>query len=120
MIGAGIALALQDVILSVAGWFLIIVRRPFQVGDRIELGGVKGDVIDIRLLQTSLLEIGNWVDADQSTGRIVHCPHSLVFKEPLFNYTKGFEFIWNEIKIPLTFESNWKKGKEIILNSVAE
>jgi len=74
IISAGIALALQEVILSMAGWLLILVRRPFQVGDRIELGGVKGDVIDIRFFQTSLLEIGNWVDADQSTGRIVHIP----------------------------------------------
>lgn len=117
---AGVAIALQQVLLNIAGWLFIIIRRPFDIGDRIEIGGVRGDVIDISLFQSSLLEIGNWVDADQSTGRIVHCPNSLVFKEPLFNYTKGFEFIWNEIKVLLTFESNWKKGKEIILNSVAK
>ena len=93
---AGIALALQEVILSMAGWFLILMRRPFEVGDRIELGGVKGDVIDIRLFQTSLLEIGNWVDADQSTGRIVNVPNSFVFKKEMYNYNRGFEFIWNE------------------------
>ncbi|MDD3375743.1 MAG: mechanosensitive ion channel [Candidatus Omnitrophica bacterium] len=112
---AGVALALQEVILSVAGWFLILMRRPFEAGDRIELGDVKGDVIDIRLFQTSLLEIGNWVDADQSTGRIVHIPNSFVFKKELYNYTRGFEFIWNEIKVLVTFESDWKKGKEIML-----
>ena len=112
---AGIALALQEVILSVAGWFLILMRHPFEVGDRIEVGEVKGDVIDIRLFQTSLLEIGNWVDADQSTGRIVHVPNSFVFKKQLYNYNRGFEFIWNEIAILVTFESDWKKGKEIML-----
>jgi len=115
IIGAGVALALQEVLLCVAGWFHILVRRPFEVGDRIELGGVKGDVIDIRLFQTSLLEIGNWVDADQSTGRIVNVPNSAVFKKENYNYNQGFEFIWNEIKIPITFESDWKRAEEIML-----
>ena len=112
---AGTALALQEVLLSIAGWFLIIGRRPFEVGDRIELGGVKGDVIDIRLLQTSLLEIGNWVDADQSTGRVVNIPNSVVFKKENYNYSRGFDFIWNEIPVLVTFESDWKRGKEIML-----
>lgn len=91
----GIAMALQEVILCMAGWLLILVRRPFEVGDRIEVSGVKGDVIDIRLFQTSLLEIGNWVQADQSTGRIVKIPNSFVFKKETYNYNRGFEFIWN-------------------------
>lgn len=112
---AGLALALQEVILSIAGWFLIIARHPFEIGDRIEMAGVKGDVIDIRVLQTSVLEICNWVDADQSTGRIVNIPNSFVFKNPNFNYNRGFEFIWNEIPIILTFESDWHRGKEIML-----
>jgi len=86
---AGLALALQEVILSIAGWFLIIARHPFEVGDRIELGDVKGDVIDIRVLQTSLLEVGNWVDADQSTGRIVNIPNSFVFKNRILTITGG-------------------------------
>lgn len=112
---AGLALALQEVIMSIAGWMLILVRRPFEVGDRIEINGVKGDVIDIRLFQTSLLEIGNWVDADQSTGRIVNFPNSFVFKSENYNYSRGFEFIWNEIPILVTFESDWKRGQEIMI-----
>ena len=112
---AGLALALQEVILSVAGWFMIIARHPFEVGDRIEMAGVKGDVIDIRVLQTSLLEIGNWVDADQSTGRIVNIPNSAVFKNPNFNYNRGFEYIWNEIPVMVTFESDWRRGQEIMM-----
>ncbi len=113
--GAGIALALQEVILSIAGWLLIMMRRPFSVGDRIEINGVKGDVIDIRLFQTSLLEIGNWVDADQSTGRIVNFPNSYVYKAANYNYSRGFEFIWNEIPILVTFESDWKRGRDIMM-----
>ena len=112
--GAGLALALQEVILCVAGWFLIVIRHPFEAGDRIEINGIKGDIIDIRLFQTSLLEIGNWVDADQSTGRIVNFPNSFVFKHENYNYSRGFEFIWNEIPVLLTFESDWKRGKEIM------
>lgn len=115
---AGLALALQEVILCVAGWALIMVRHPFEVGDRIEIKGIKGDIIDIRLFQTSLLEIGNWVDADQSTGRIVNVPNSFVFKAENFNYSRGFEFIWNEIPILVTFESDWKKAKEIMMRHV--
>jgi small-conductance mechanosensitive channel len=111
----GIALALQEVILCVAGWFHILLRRPFEVGDRIELGGIKGDVIDIRLFQTSLLEIGNWVDNDQSTGRIANVPNSAIFKKENYNYNRGFEFIWNEMKVLVTYESDWKRAEEIML-----
>jgi small-conductance mechanosensitive channel len=112
---AGLALALQEVILCIAGWLLLLIRRPYEPGDRIEIDGIKGDVIDIRLFQTSLLEIGNWVAADQSTGRIVNIPNSFVFKTQNFNYSRGFEFIWNEIPILVTFESDWQKGRAIIL-----
>jgi len=113
--GAGLALALQEAILCIAGWMLILMRHPFEAGDRIEINGIKGDVIDIRLFQTSLLEIGNWVDADQSTGRIVNVPNSFVFKYENYNYSRGFEFIWHEIPILLTFESDWKRGREVMM-----
>jgi small-conductance mechanosensitive channel len=116
VLGAGLTLALHQPITSIAGWLLILVRRPYDTGDRIAIGNISGDVIDIRLFFTSILEIGNWVDADQSTGRIVHCPNGKVFTEPIFNYTRGFEYIWNEIKTVVTFESNWKKAKDIILD----
>lgn len=116
VIGAGLMLALYQPITSIAGWLLILVRRPYEIGDRIAIGKNSGDVIDIRLFYTSMLEIGNWVDSDQSTGRIIHSPNGKVFTEPIFNYTRGFEYIWNEIKIVVTFESNWKKAKDIILD----
>jgi small-conductance mechanosensitive channel len=116
VLAAGLTLALHQPITSIAGWLLILVRRPYETGDRIAIGNISGDVIDIRLFYTSILEIGNWVDADQSTGRIIHCPNGKVFTEPIYNYTRGFEYIWNEIKIVVTFESNWKKAKNIILD----
>jgi len=116
LMGAGLTLALHQPILSIAGWLLILIRKPYETGDRVEVGGIKGDVVDIRLFYTSLLEIGNWVDADQSTGRIIHCPNNKVFTEAIFNYTRGFEYIWNEIKIVVTYESDWKKAKNIMLD----
>jgi len=115
IIGAGMALALQSVLISFVGWIYILVRRPYTIGDRIELGALRGDVIDIRVLHTTLLEIGNWVDADQSTGRIVFLPNSLIFTDKTYNYTQGFPFIWCEIPLTITFESNWQKAKEIML-----
>jgi small-conductance mechanosensitive channel len=115
VIGAGMVVALGDLFLSIAGWFLILIRRPYEAGDRVQIGDVKGDVIDIRLFQTSLLEIGNWVREDQSTGRVVHISNSALFRNPVFNFTRGFEFLWDEIKLVVTFESNWRKAEEIML-----
>lgn len=112
---AGLAVAMHDTIANVAGFFFIEARKPFQVGDRIQLDTFKGDVIDIRLFQFSIVEVGNWVDADQSTGRIIHVPNSMVLRSPLSNYHIGFEYIWNEIPVMITFESNWKKAKELLL-----
>jgi hypothetical protein len=119
LLSAGLAIALQDPIVNLAGWLFIIWRRPFVVGDRIQIGDHRGDVIDIRIFQFSLLEIGNWVDADQSTGRVIHIPNGKIFREAQANYSQGFQFIWNELPVLVTFESNWKKAKEI-LQSVAE
>ncbi|MEM9777747.1 MAG: mechanosensitive ion channel domain-containing protein [Chloroflexota bacterium] len=114
LLSAGVAIALQDPLSNLVGWVFILARRPFEVGDRIELGGVAGDVIDIHLLKFSLLEIGNWVDADQSTGRVIHVPNRMVFNKPVANYTSGVSHIWNEIPIALTFESDWMLAKKLL------
>ena len=111
---AGIAIALHESISNIAGWFFILWRKPFVIGDRIEIGDTKGDVIDLRLFQFSMVEVGNWVEAEQSTGRIIHIPNSQVMKERTANYHGGFNYIWNEIHILVTFESNWKKTREIL------
>ena len=97
-----------------AGWVFINTRTPFQVGDRVQIDNHTGYIIDIRLFQFTILEVGNWVDADQSTGRIIHIPNSAVFKQSQANYSRGFQYIWNEIPILLTFESNWKIAKTIL------
>ncbi len=114
LVSAGIAIALKDPLTNMAGWLFIILRRSFKVGDRIQLGEHAGDVIDIRLFQFVMLEIGKWVDADQSTGRIIHVPNSKIFTQTLANYTAGFQYIWNEIPVLITFESNWQKAKQLL------
>jgi len=114
ILSAGLAIALQDPVTNLAGWIFISLRKPFAVGDRIEIGDHRGDVIDMRLFQFTIVEIGNWVSADQSTGRIIHIPNGWVFKSSTANYTQGFNFIWNELPITVTFESNWEKAKEIL------
>ena len=111
LLSAGVAIALKDPLMNVAGWMHILARKPFDVGDRIEINGVAGDVIDIRIFQFSVLEIGNWVNADQSTGRVLHIPNGMIFNTILSNYTDGFPYIWNELEILITFESNWQKTK---------
>src|SRR3989441_12617332 len=110
---SGLAIALKDPVTNLAGWIFIVWRRPFEVSDRVEIGGHKGDVIDIRLLQFTLNEIGNWVNADQSSGRIIHIPNGKVFTEPVANYDKGFKYIWNEVPVLVTFESDWRQAKAI-------
>ena len=114
LVSAGLAIALGDPITNVAGWIFIFWRRPFTVGDRIQIGEHAGDVIDVRIFQFTILEIGNWVDGDQSTGRMIHIPNRKVFSDPLANYSKGFQFIWNEIPVLITFESDWQKAKTIL------
>ncbi|RKY99873.1 MAG: mechanosensitive ion channel family protein [Candidatus Hydrothermota bacterium] len=115
ILSAGLAVALRETISNIAGWIFILWRRPFEIGDRIQIGEFSGDVIDIRIFEFSILEIGNWVNADQSTGRVIHVPNGLVMKQTLANYSQGFQYIWNEVPVLITFESNWRKAKEILL-----
>jgi small-conductance mechanosensitive channel len=119
LVSAGLAIALKDPVTNLAGWAFILWRRPFVVGDRVQIGKHAGDVIDQRLFQFTLLEIGNWVAADQSTGRMIHVPNGKVFADAMANYTSGFEYIWNEIPVLVTFESDWQKAKGI-LQEIAE
>lgn len=114
LLSAGLAIALRDPVTDLAGWIFISLRSPFDVGDRVEIGTVKGDIIDIRIFKFTVLEIGNWVNADQSTGRVIHVPNHKIFTESIANYTSDFEFIWNEVQVLLTFESDWKKAKKVL------
>ena len=118
ILSAGIAVSLGDPLANLAGWLFIVTRQPFRLGDRIEINEQRGDIVDIGLFQFSMVEIGNWVDADQSTGRLMHVPNAWVFKHSSFNYTLGFEFIWDEIPVTVTFESNWREAKKILTEIV--
>ncbi len=115
---AGLAIALRDPLVNLAGWLFIIIRKPLAVGDRIQIGDFAGDVIDVRFFQFTINEINNWVDADQSTGRIIHIPNGQVFTIAQANYNQGFSHIWNEIGVLVTFESNWEHAKELLIKIV--
>ena len=117
--GAGIAFALQEVIASVAGWLAISAGNFFRTGDRVQLGGIMGDVIDIGILRTTIMECGQWVRGDLYNGRIVRVANSFVFKEPVFNYSGDFHFLWDEIVLPVKFGCDYTLAKSI-LTRVAE
>jgi small-conductance mechanosensitive channel len=120
ILAAGLAFALQEIIGSFAGWLTIISGRPFTMGDRIEAGGIRGDVVDVGVLRTTLMEIGNWLHGDHTTGRIVTVSNAFIFKEPVFNYTAHLHYIWDEITIPVPYESDWQRATTIMLNAVQE
>ena len=118
--GAGIAFALQEVITSIAGWVAVSFGRFYRLGDRIQLGGIRGDVIDVSLLRTTVMECGEWVKADAYNGRIVRVANSFVFKEPVYNYSADFPFLWDEIMVPVKYGSVPKIAREILQNVANE
>jgi small-conductance mechanosensitive channel len=117
--GAGITFALQEVILSFAGWVAIVFGGYYKAGDRIQLGGTVGDVIDVGLIRTTLMEIGQWVNADLYTGRVVRIANSFAFKDPVYNYSGDFPFLWDEIKVPIKYGCDHRLTRKM-LEDVAE
>src|ERR1700722_6233976 len=113
--GAGVVVALQDVIASFAGWFAIGLSDLYTVGHRIQIAEMKGDVIDISVMRTTVMETGGWVSGDLYSGRVLRIPNSYVLKGPIFNYSQGFRFIWDEIKVPLMVNSDQHLAREILL-----
>lgn len=111
---AGIAFALQEVIASFAGWLAVALGGFYGVGDRVQLGGIKGDVIDIGFLRTTIMECGSWVDGDLYNGRIVRVANSFVFKEPVFNYSGDFPFLWDEITVPIKYGSDYERARALL------
>ncbi len=118
--GAGIAFALQEVIASFAGWVAISFGNFYKIGDRVQLGGIKGDVIDIGILRTAIMEIGEWVRGDLYTGRIVRIANSFVFKEPVFNYSGDFPFVWDELILPVKYGSDFRLARAILEETAQE
>jgi small-conductance mechanosensitive channel len=120
ILAAGLAFALQEVIGSIAGWLTILSGRPFTIGDRIETGGIRGDVVDVGVLRTTVMEIGNWLHGDHNNGRIVTLSNAFIFKEPLYNYSAHLRYVWDEVLVPVTYESNWQRAVEIMQEAAKE
>jgi small-conductance mechanosensitive channel len=118
LVGAGIAIALQDVVKNFIGGIMILVNSIYGVGDRVEINQKYGDVIDISILYTTLLETREWVAGDQATGRLVTVPNGAVLSGTIQNYSKDFDFIWDEIAIPITYDSDWNEAATKILDIV--
>jgi small-conductance mechanosensitive channel len=111
---AGVAFALKDVITSVAGWVSISAGGFYKTGDRIQLAGIRGDVIDVGVFKTTLMEIGQWVNSDLYNGRIVRVSNNLVFTESVFNYSADFPFVWDEFTLPIKYGSDLVLAQELL------
>jgi small-conductance mechanosensitive channel len=118
--GAGVVVALQDVIASFAGWFAIGLSNLYTIGHRIQIGDMKGDVIDISIMRTTVMETGSWVSGDLYNGRVLRIPNSYVLRGPIFNYSQGFRFVWDEIKVSLTASSDPHLAKETLVRVAKE
>lgn len=117
---AGIAFTLQELILSIAGSIYIFLVKVYKPGDRIEINGLKGDVIDVDSIYTTLMEIGQWVSSDNYSGRIVKLSNAFVFKGPIYNYSQDFPFIWDELNLPIRYGSDMDLAKSIIIKIASE
>ncbi|TXD81580.1 mechanosensitive ion channel [Subsaximicrobium wynnwilliamsii] len=120
LFSAGVAFTLQELILSVAGSLYIFIVKVYAPGDRIELHGIKGDVIDVDSIYTTMMEIGQWVESDNYSGRIVKLSNSFVFKGPIYNYSKDFPFIWDQFSLPIRYGSDMELAKSIVINIASE
>lgn len=117
--GAGIAFALQGVIMSIAGWLAIVFGDYYKTGDRIKIKDIRGDVIDIGVFRTTLMECGEWVNGDLYNGRIVRFANSNVFTDVVTNYSDDFPFLWDEMTVPVRFGSDPAMARKIILDAVS-
>ncbi|MGF1473204.1 MAG: mechanosensitive ion channel family protein [Rubrobacteraceae bacterium] len=127
LFSAGVAFALQNVLGSFAAWIGILTGKVFRAGDRVMMGGVRGDVIDVSPLRTTIMEIGSagsqessetWINARQYTGRVVTVSNKVFFEKPVYNYSKDFDYIWEELTVPLSFTTDWERGKAILVEEV--
>ncbi|MEZ4195280.1 MAG: mechanosensitive ion channel [Candidatus Paceibacterota bacterium] len=119
-VAAAVAFSIQDLFKNFIGGAVILVRSLYKVGDRIQIGETYGDIIDIGVLYTTLLEIRAWVAGDQSTGRIIRVPNGKVITSDVINYTADHSFIWDELHIPVTHESDWRRAEQILTDIINE
>ena len=129
LVAAGLAFALQKVITSFAGYFVILRGKTFNVGDRISMGSVRGDVIALNFIQTVIMEMGEppavqsedpgmWVRSRQYSGRIVTISNARIFEEPVYNYSRDFPYIWEEMHLPISYKDDRNRAEQIILEVV--
>lgn len=118
--GAGIAFALQEVIVSIAGWLNILIAGTVGVGQRVKIGDVKGDIIDIGVMGTTIMEVGDWVNGDLYNGRIISLANSFVFKEKIHNYSAEYPFLWDEITVPIRTESDYNLARKVFTDVLNE
>lgn len=118
--GAGIAFAFKEFVESVAGWFMIAFGNFYKTGERIQIGKIKGDVIDIGILQTTLMELGEWVSGDLYNGRIVRITNSAVFREEIYNYSTDFPFVWDQIIVPIKYGTDYELASRLFIDSLNE
>jgi small-conductance mechanosensitive channel len=128
LFSAGLAFALQRVVTSIAGYVLILRGAMFNVGDRIKMGGVRGDVVRIGFVETTIMEMGQvpaeqeekpgmWVEARQYSGRMVSVSNAQIFDEPVYNYTRDFPYLWEEMRLPISYKDDRVRAEQILLNA---
>lgn len=113
LVAAALVIVSKELIINGLSYGIILWRQLFDVGDRIQIGTHMGDVIETGPFYFSIAEIGNWVSADDATGRVVKVPNGLILTQPLANYTRGASLIWNELTLDLTIASNWQRAKAL-------
>jgi small-conductance mechanosensitive channel len=130
-IAAGLAVALQRVVTAFAGYIIVLRGKIFTVGDRITIGGVRGDVVALGFMQTTVMEMGQapgeksddpamWVRGRQYSGRLVRITNDKVFDTPIYNYTRDFPFLWEEITLPVSYGSDYRTAEHILLAAAAK
>lgn len=120
VVSAALVISLKDVCTSLFGWFVTMVSGKMNIGDRLEIDGVKGDIIDIDLLRTTLLEVNGWLGADQTTGRVISMPNNFIFTKKVFNYSHGHPYIWSKIEVAMTFTSPHAETEALLMKILEE
>jgi small-conductance mechanosensitive channel len=113
-VSAAIMIAAKDILIDLSGWVYIMGQRPFETGDWVKFGEFTGEIAKVKLLHVVLLETLPWEEGRKCTGLIVQLPNRKIFAAPLINYSKGRRYVWNEVKIKITLNSNWRKAKELL------
>jgi len=129
LLSAGLAVALQRVVTAIAAYFVILRGKVFHIGDRIAMSGVRGDVIDLGFVRTTIMEMGQppgeqgdepsvWVESRQYTGRIVTVTNDKIFEAPVYNYSGEFPYLWDEMHVPIQYTADRKRAEQILLETV--